>query len=260
MVIIQEGTMLSGFILKNFRMRKVGGVLLLALPCLCYAQGEADKAQALSQEALEKARNYNLQIEIPEYEDKERVESIANTGRNRGLEYFERYAKQKRAELQEDGGQEKEPISGTLVLAVSSSMPEAMIRDYMRQLDGVPGAVVVMRGFIGGANKVKPTAAWIEKNRRKEEDCQTCGHYNVGFAVDPLVYRQLNILEVPALTYLDGVMELQHCDAEILEAASVIYGAVSIEAALKALRRDRVDVPDSLIARFEPQGWESGDE
>lgn len=141
-------------------------------------------------------------------------------------------------------------LSGRLVVALSSSMPEATLREYMRQLDGVGEAVVVLRGFIGGARTVKPTGMWIEDMRRRDPACHTCGHRRVEVVVDPLLYRSLAIDKVPAVAYLPGVQDLKHCDAETLQAVPIAYGAVSVSAALKQLTKDGAAIPAELIERL----------
>ena len=75
--------------------------------------------------------------------------------------------------------------------------------------------------------------------------------------VDPLVFRSLGIRQVPAVTYLPGVQQLQHCEQEVFESASVVYGAASVAASLKAVAKDGVAVPQQVIAALEGQGWET---
>jgi hypothetical protein len=50
---------------------------------------------------------------------------------------------------------------------------------------------------------------------------------------------------VPAITFLPGVQDLRHCDAEQLAAARLAYGAVSVHGALDALK-SVITLPASL--------------
>jgi len=142
-------------------------------------------------------------------------------------------------------------LPGRLVVALSSSMPDELVREYLRQLDDLPEAVVVLRGFVGGAKTVGPTGVWLERVRRKLPSCsgRECGYYRAEIVVDPLAYRMLGIAKVPAFAYLPGVQDLRHCDAESLVTGSVAYGSVSVAAALRAVRAKDVDVPEDLIKR-----------
>lgn len=220
---------------------------------------EAAKRQAAAAAARAQA------VKPAEVADTKRVEEVARVGRERGEKEFERRAeleRQKHAEAvaraQAERGDSPTPttaraggvLSGRLVVAISSSMPEEMVREYMRQLDQVPEAIVVLRGFVGGAKKVAPTGAWIEQVRRKQPSCRECAHYMVEVVVDPLAYSMLGIEKVPAVTFLPGVQDLKHCDSDVLQATSVAYGATSIQAALKAVKAKGVAVPDELVRRW----------
>jgi hypothetical protein len=196
--------------------------------------------------------------------DQKRIEDLARQGRERGRAEFERRAAAERQRHQaavnaarekgeipkEKKEGERPPVSGRLVVAISSSMPDEMVREYMRQLDRVPEAIVVLRGFVGGAKKVAPTGVWIERVRRQRADCRECAHYLVEVVVDPLAYEMLGIAKVPAVTFLPGVQDLRHCDADALESTSVAYGATSVSAALKAIQAKNVQVPEELIRRL----------
>ena len=82
------------------------------------------------------------------------------------------------------------------------------------------------------------------------------GHYLVETVVDPLFFQQLGIDQVPAVAWLDGVQSLAHCDQEDYSKATVVYGAISIEAALKEVRKAGASVPESVIAKYRGSGWE----
>lgn len=247
--------------LTVFRMRNWLLLFSLILASTGQAQEEKsaldarERAKAAAEAAQERTRP-EVSSEKPEYQDKERVRRLANEGRRRGEAFFqERFAATD--ETAGDSEDNDPQVDGRLVVALSSSMPEDMLRQYFLQLDGHKEAIVVLRGFIGGAKTVQPTGQWLEKIRRKQADCLECGHYMVETVVDPLLYRDLNITRVPALAYLPGVKDLKHCDAETYAAASVIYGATSVKSALEAMTKEGVKVPEALLDRFDSRGWES---
>jgi hypothetical protein len=255
-----------------YRSKTVRGlfVAIVAAAAMVVSAAEADKpthrelAEIAKQRAAAAAERVK-QLKPATVANPQHVEEVAKVGLERGTAEFERMAEIERqkhaAELARAKGEgklppgveekpAKAPVSGRLVVALSSSMPDEMMRDYMRQLEGVPEAIVVLRGFVGGAHKVAPTGIWLERVRRKQPDCRDCPHFTVEIVVDPLTYQMLGITKVPAVTYLPGVQDLKHCDADILNAGSVAYGAVSVRAALKAVRSKQVDVPDELIRRL----------
>lgn len=230
---------------------------------LSWARGSEDgkeDLQVIVDEAKRRAAEHPVNVTPGKFADQKRVEAAAATGRARGSEELERRAKavQERDRAGEDPSQSpaatakgsKDQVSGRVVVALSSSMPEAMLREYMRQLHDIPEAVVVLRGFVGGARTVAPTGRWVESIRRRQASCRECAHYQVEILVDPLVYRMLDIKQVPAVAYLPGIRDLRHCDAEVLSTSTVVYGAVSIGAALKSLKHDGVSVPSEVLAKF----------
>lgn len=222
--------------------------LLLAAPLLLAAEDPA----ALAERALANAAQAKIDITPARVADPNQAKRAADMAVQRTTQEVQRQGAERRARtevvvtLSEQGLQvktpadaatatTKPPLAGRLVVAISSSMPEQMLREYARQLDGVPEAIMVLRGFIGGARAVKPTVAWIERALRKHPADPQGGHFRVEVVVDPLAYRMLGITQVPAVTFLPGVQDLRHCDAEVLSAARIAYGAVSIGGALKAL-------------------------
>lgn len=146
---------------------------------------------------------------------------------------------------------------GRLIVALSSSMPMSMVHAYMAQLAGVPEAVVVLRGFVGGAHTVAPTGRWVEEAERVEPGCQQCAHYRIPAVVDPLLYRALGIEQVPAVAYAPGMTDISHCDGESVHVAAIAYGAVSIESAVGSLERGGAVIPAQLKERLRSRGWES---
>jgi type-F conjugative transfer system pilin assembly protein TrbC len=262
------------------RLRKacIGCVLTIVLPGTAIARQPAAQLpspaqlQQLVQQAETKAQSYHDHLPpLPPLSDTEALRVLADDGRQRGEAAFE--------QMQQPGGlwgsatppastpnaaapgtatpvavPKKSP--GLLVLALSSSMPEPMLRDYMAQLDGQPDAVVVLRGFIGGAHTVAPTGRWIERVLRSDPDCLRCRHRSVRVVVDPLLFRSLKIERVPALAWLGGVQTLQHCEQETYTTAAVAYGAAPIAAALQALDKAGVVVPQPVSKQFEARGWQ----
>lgn len=206
----------------------------------------------------------------PVYEDRKKLKELADGAKKSGLKEFDRIATGKGGRSvpgitpgASTPGDEAaaavsalKPLEGRVVVALSSSMPEGMLRDYMAQLDGNREGVAVFRGFVGGATKVTPTVQLIEKARRRNAERREDGYRTVETVVDPLVFRQLGIDRVPAVAYLPGVQDLRHCDQEQLEKVIVVYGAGSIATALKTIRRRGGEVPDSILAKFQPKGWE----
>lgn len=240
-------------------MRRFIAIALVAL-AITAANAATDPAE-LARVARERAASIPVPEVPKDVQQTARAEAAAAVGIERGKQAFERMAEQQRersevpTDLSEvgidrkDDSTPKTQLPGRLLVAISSSLPEETIRAYARQLEGIPEAVLVLRGFIGGARSVTPTVEWIEKALRKKPSCKDCGHYRVDIVVDPLAYQMLGIKRVPAMTFLPGVQDLRHCDAETLRAASVAYGAVSVHGAMNAIAKD-VAIPAGLMAKL----------
>jgi type-F conjugative transfer system pilin assembly protein TrbC len=235
---------------------------IIAIPlsaAWCVAQAapaEIQNAHTLAETAQQRAADYHFQPPvIPQYHDMQAVERLADVARERGRAEFEQLRKQSRdsvtgTERATDATPATDFIPGLIVVAMSSSIPEQTVRSYFAQLDGHREVTVILRGFIGGAQKVKPTGDWVERMLRKHADCKECGHWAVNVVVDPLAYRSLGIEQVPAVAYLPGVQQLQHCHAEQFHSANLIYGAAPIEQALAESKKRGAAVPDSVIKSF----------
>ncbi len=248
------------------RMSIAAAALLAVALCAYGAEQNQPSAKELSEEAAARARQHKFDFKRPEYQDQDRVRELAKQGRARGQAELDRMVKQHQAQpgvsketQAKQGDEPQRPIvAGRVVVALSSSMPEMMLRDYVAQLDGRPEAVVVLRGFVGGAKAVGPTGKLIELVRRKVIGDPRGGHRAVEVIVDPLVYRNLGIDKVPALAWLPGVQDIKHCDQENYQTAVVVYGASSVEAALREINRNGGTVPPEVLKKFGGRGWEQG--
>jgi conjugal transfer pilus assembly protein TrbC len=242
-------------------------VIALAATIALTTSAAEDPAK-LAEQAKRNAAAVQLDVTPAQFTDMQRVERAAEAGTARGIGELERQAAERRARtevtvtISADGSQvagnpdtdelqvaDQPVLAGRLVVAISTSMPEAMVREYARQLDGMPEAILVLRGFLGGARAVTPTVQWIERALRKRPTDPDGGHYRVEVVVDPLAYRMLGIDKVPAITFLPGVQDLRHCDAQELRASSIAYGAVSVAGALASLGKS-ITVPASLLAKL----------
>lgn len=125
-------------------------------------------------------------------------------------------------------------------LFVSSSMPEATIRTYVKDIARLhdPNIIVIMRGFIGGMDKFQPTMEFITNMQKENRTCtgSDCAMYGVAFEIDPNLYRRFKPAQVPALIYTRGVT-VQGEGSEGFDAAGsnvptnpwwVIYGDSSL--------------------------------
>lgn len=246
------------------------GSVSLILAFASFGNDAGERGRALAKQAQERAAEVKAEIKLQPNStavDQASVEALAAKGRERGKQTLEALREKGYLGLAPDGSPLVEatkkqneafanPVSGRVVVALSSSMPDAMLRTYIQQLAGKRESIIVLRGFVGGAHKVEPTTKFMESALRVDPLRRDKGHFNVETVVDPLIYAQLGIDKVPAVAYLPGVQELAHCDDEDYSKAVVIFGATSIEAALKKAKKEGAAVPASVLARYRGKGWE----
>jgi hypothetical protein len=101
------------------------------------------------------------------------------------------------------------------VVFVSSSMPVTTLRSYAAQLEPVRG-VLAFRGMPGGLTRVAPMAKLVAEILRLDPGCEgpACAMRDVQLIVDPLIFRQHGVREVPALTMAPGDPARPYCERE----------------------------------------------
>ncbi|WP_369821547.1 type-F conjugative transfer system pilin assembly protein TrbC [Novosphingobium sp. CF614] len=113
------------------------------------------------------------------------------------------------------------------VLFVSSSMPISTLRNYAVQLEKVRG-VMAFRGVPSGLRKMGPMAKLTAEILRFDPGCEgpNCVMRNVQLIIDPIVFRQHGIVQVPALAMIPGDPTQAYCerDDESPRATHVVFG------------------------------------
>jgi len=126
------------------------------------------------------------------------------------------------------------------VLFVSSSMPISTLRSYAVQLEKVRG-VMVFRGVPGGLRKMGPMAKLTAQILRLDPGCEgpNCVMRDVQLIIDPIVFRQHGITQVPALAMIPGDPTQAYCerDDESPRAAHVIFGDSALSGLLDEYAR-----------------------
>jgi type-F conjugative transfer system pilin assembly protein TrbC len=124
----------------------------------------------------------------------------------------------------------------------------AALRRYALDLDRLadPNIVMVLRGFVGGIKRFKPTGDFIGQVLRKDESCdhgkQQCEAYQAGIQIDPMLFRRYDIKQVPAVVY---VPQVQVADSGNVAGGQteggdycVVYGDASLGYVLGVIGRE----------------------
>lgn len=127
------------------------------------------------------------------------------------------------------------------MLFASSSMPLQTLRNYAAQLATV-GGVIAFRGVPGGMSKIGPMAKLTAQILRVDPGCEgpACTMRNVQLIVDPILFRQHGVAQVPAFAMVPGDPTLPYCerDDEVAPRASpIVYGDAALSGFLEEYAR-----------------------
>ena len=142
------------------------------------------------------------------------------------------------------------PENERIYIFVSSSVPIETLRNYARDLDrlGDPAVFMVLRGFVGGMRRVKPTMDFVGKIITEDANCDIaknrCRAYRVNIKIDPLLFRKYGITRVPAAVYAPDVLIMDATLSEGMKGNAktgdhyTLYGDASLGHILEVFRRE----------------------
>lgn len=137
-----------------------------------------------------------------------------------------------------------------IYLFISASVPIPTLRHYLKVISdlGEANIRIVMRGFVDGAQFLKPTMAFLKEILFTDPECnpsrERCNTYGSQVIVDPLLFKKYRIERVPAFVYAPS---LSIADSQMSEGLGdgkasdhyLIYGDVSLEYALQLFLREQ---------------------
>ena len=230
-------------------------------------------------DALERAREYESKIELPEIHDSGAQNAAQQAA---GQFHSPEYLKKIQAEIErlkskqfgdilkgfEDPDQAQSRNTALLsderlYVFISSSVPLSTLRTYASELDKLndSGVSMVTRGFVDGMKHFKPTLELVRSILVKDSTCdlsaEKCDAYNAAISIDPLVFRKYGIERVPAIAYVRGISQeaaISGGEAENLKGSQdtyIVYGDVSVECALETIAEEtKSDRVNNLIRKL----------
>jgi len=169
---------------------------------------------------MEKARKEAETMTIPENPYNEKGKQAAEKASSifRSQEFqdkvkcYEKQLKDSTPEAKRAAPEEKPVMlseSEKIYLFLSSSIPVEVVHSYLADLEGVPEIRPVLKGMVGGMQNTEKMADWLNQISKKEPACQDtsdkqCIRYEVDIDIDPQLFDQYTITEVPALVYVRG--------------------------------------------------------
>ncbi|MEN6317918.1 MAG: type-F conjugative transfer system pilin assembly protein TrbC [Syntrophaceae bacterium] len=224
-------------------------IIILTTPCLWAAELTIDDIHSV----LNRAKEVQKRLTIPDDPHTKKAEEMAR-------ESFEKYQSEEfqnrlKAEseriqkaIMEGAGQQqyytdtrktaRRGLSNEQIyIFISSSMPISTIRNYVKDAAYLndTNIIFVLRGFVGGVKKIKPTLEFTRDIIKKDPGCiNSCDRYNVKVQVNPMMYSRYAIDRVPAILYVQGILPKEAAVLKVDKTAYpswTIYGDASLETA-----------------------------
>lgn len=247
-------------------MKLLLGLILILSPVLVNAADKEEPLEKSLRPLMNDAGKVEVMLPADNPETKQAAEALfrlyqsdafqarIQKERNRLAEEFFG-AKQKAVVDNNSGSPEgSAPLTNDRIyLFVSSSVPLATLRNYAVDMARLNDSrfVLVMRGFVGGANRIGPTASFIADVLKADPNCELganreCDMRDIPFIVDPTLFREAGIEKVPAIGFISG-------DNQRESEPLIIYGDTSLGYALERMAResDNRDL-EALAAKLKP--------
>ena len=224
-------------------------------------------------EALKRAEN--IQIELPENNNKEALDAAKKAAEYVESEEFKLRLNVERKRIKqillsdEDLKREQPDLlpSDRIYIFISSSMPEETLKAYIRDIDHLNEAniTMVLRGFVDGAKKIKPTLEFIENLVTKSKDCDIsdsrCKSYRANIDIDPMAFRYFNVEKVPAVIFAENI-SLLYPDKSIGEIDNLktmggvlkFYGDMPLKYIFRKFKEKNQKF-EKLITKLEKRGF-----
>lgn len=226
---------------------KIVSIFIFVLMFHFCVQGKAKDYEDFLQRSEE--QSFNLKTPVPTddmikkiLEMKTKVESYRETDISKVIEKAD-FTKADKNKQQFNLG------SKSIWLFVSSSMPDATIRNYVADIARYNLPInVVIRGLVQA--DMRTSVTWIHSHLKKKRcsDIKKCKWHKVSFNINPMPFRYFHINRVPALAMGDKMLV-----AEALKETSkqkmVVYGDASIEALLEKLSEKEPEAK-ALLGQF----------
>lgn len=104
--------------------------------------------------------------------------------------------------------------SKRIFIFISSAMPDQVIRNYLAASAPILNeTVLLLRGFVGGISRIKPTLNYISRILCGESPAGSSDCLTGVIDINPALFRDLGIDRVPAVAYLPDGPASSGCDA-----------------------------------------------
>lgn len=156
---------------------------------------------------------------------------------------------------------EKDYKNAKLVIFISSSMPEETIRNFIKSTQDIYDYVYfVIRGFVNGIKKFKPTYDWTIKILCSDNPPGSPECLNATIDINPNLFNQFNIQKVPAIMVIEkgNLDSCSVCNGNKNKIPDVFisYGDANIKYHLAKMEEAGSKTAHWLISKFKNQYYD----
>ncbi len=128
-----------------------------------------------------------------------------------------------------------------LIIAISSSIPNNVIKNYFKDLENVNTDVVfVLNGFVGNERKIRPTINYITNLLSKSKNEKD--KYLFKIDINPKIFTKYNIKNVPAVLFVKNYNPYSEMQGILKkdenEKVYISYGDAKIKYVLEKIQKD----------------------
>jgi len=153
-----------------------------------------------------------------------------------------------------------------LYVFISSSIPEETLKTYAKDMQKLPGAIMVMNGTVGGINNIMPTIDLLTKmscgktvNELQKTDTK-CPMARTD--INPFLFRAFNVQAVPAFVYSEvpynELMQKVTMGDNVTGGFLKFSGDVSIDHALFRFEGEGVAAAKTMRKQLKSGGFYEG--
>jgi type-F conjugative transfer system pilin assembly protein TrbC len=140
-----------------------------------------------------------------------------------------------------------------LLLFISSSMPLRVIQSYLAQAEPINNQlIVVIRGTVDNSLRLLPTIDYLKKIKAFSGCAQDLCQRAVNTVIDPRLFEQYNIQQVPALAYSGEFSHAGYFDNHELpkrKEPTVVVGEATLPFLIKTLSEEINDENLTALAK-----------
>jgi len=211
----------------------IGVILFMAIPFLVYGEGNTEAVKKAQRQVEELQKQLQINPELNRYYQQAQKQALRQVRefRKKRAQEIQAYNRllQKQYGINMELSGKASGISTDMnhylmpderiYIFMSSSVPMVTWNNYAEDIDKIrdPNIVMVLRGCIGGCERIKPTLEFIQKivvpkgfssvdtTREGWEEELKKKARRVQIWIDPLLFRYYRITEVPCIVYAKDV-------------------------------------------------------